>query len=273
MGNETKHIIPDGFLWGGAVTSFQTEGAWNEDGKGPSIVDARPVPEGFSDWKVAVDFYHRYKEDIQLFKELGFNAYRTSISWSRIFPDGEGEPNEKGLEFYDNLFDELLANGIQPVITLYHFDLPLALAQKYNGFLSRKVVDLFEKYARTVFQRYRNKVKYWITFNEQNLILTEPELWGVTLPTHPQERESLIYQLCHNVFVAHAKAVKALHEIIPDGKMGGMITYLTTYPATCKPEDALANAKAKEYLIDFFLDTFIRGQYPKYMMNELEKRI
>ncbi|OUM91381.1 glycoside hydrolase family 1 protein [Caldibacillus debilis] len=272
MGNETKHIIPDGFLWGGAVTSFQTEGAWNEDGKGPSIVDARPVPEGFSDWKVAVDFYHRYKEDIQLFKELGFNAYRTSISWSRIFPDGEGEPNEKGLEFYDNLFDELLANGIQPVITLYHFDLPLALAQKYNGFLSRKVVDLFEKYARTVFQRYRNKVKYWITFNEQNLILTEPELWGVTLPTHPQERESLIYQLCHNVFVAHAKAVKALHEIIPDGKMGGMITYLTTYPATCKPEDALANAKAKEYLIDFFLDTFIRGQYPKYMMNELEKK-
>jgi 6-phospho-beta-glucosidase len=271
MEQSRRNIIPDGFLWGGAVTSFQTEGAWNEGGKGLSIVDARPIPEGHSDWKVAVDFYHRYKEDIALFKELGFNAYRTSIAWTRIFPDGEGEVNEEGLGFYDAVFDELLANGIQPVITLYHFDLPLALAKKYNGFASRKVVDLFETYARTVFERYRDKVKYWLTFNEQNLVLTNPHLWGATLP-EGEDPEAFAYQVCHNVFVAHAKATKALHEIIPDAKMGGMVTYLTTYPATCKPEDALANMKAKELLVDFYFDVFARGAYPKYVTRRLEAK-
>ncbi|CAH0346474.1 glycoside hydrolase family 1 protein [Bacillus sp. CECT 9360] len=270
MENKKLNVIPDGFLWGGAVTSFQTEGAWNEGGKGPSIVDARPVPEGFSDWTVAIDFYHRYKEDIALFKELGLNTYRTSISWSRIFPDGEGAANEEGLKFYDDLFDELLANGIQPVITLYHFDVPLALAEKYNGFASRKVVDLFDKYVRTVFERYGKKVKYWLTFNEQNLVLTHTELWGVTLPEIDQE--ALRYQVCHNAFIAHAKAVKALHELVPDGKMAGMVTYITTYPATCKPEDVLANMKAKELLNDLYFDVFSHGEYPTYVTSQLQKK-
>jgi 6-phospho-beta-glucosidase len=265
-----ENIIPENFLWGGAVTSFQTEGAWNEGGKGPSIVDVRPIPEGFSDWKVAVDFYHRYKEDIALFKELGFNAYRTSISWTRIFPDGEGEPNEEGLQFYDDVFDELLANGIQPIITLYHFDLPLPLAQKYNGFASRKVVDLFDKYVRTVFKRYRNKVKYWLTFNEQNLVLQRPSLWGASFTG--VNDEALRYQVAHNAFIAHAKAVKALHEIIPDGKMAGMITYQLTYPYSCKPEDVIANAKAKELLTDFFFDIFANGEYPSYISSQLQKK-
>ncbi|MGG3922447.1 glycoside hydrolase family 1 protein, partial [Geobacillus thermodenitrificans] len=245
MPSQRQSIIPDNFLWGGAVTSFQTEGAWNEDGKGLSIVDARPIPEGHSDWKVAVDFYHRYKEDIALFKELGFTAYRTSIAWTRIFPDGEGEPNEAGLAFYDAVFDELRANGIEPVITLYHFDLPLALAKKYNGFASRKVVDLFERYARTVFERYRGKVNYWLTFNEQNLVLENPHLWGAICPDD-EDPEAFAYRVCHHVFIAHAKAVKALREIAPEAKIGGMVTYLTTYPATCQPEDALANVQAKE---------------------------
>lgn len=265
-----KNIIPEGFLWGGAVTSFQTEGAWNEGGKGPSIVDARPVPEGFSDWKVAIDYYNRYKEDNALFKELGFNAYRTSISWSRIFPTGEGEPNEEGLQFYDNVFDNLLENGIQPVITLYHFDLPLALAEKYNGFASRKVVDLFEKYVRTVFKRYKDKVKYWLTFNEQNLFLAMPQLLGVTL-SDPKD-EALRYQAVHNAFIAHAKAVKALHEIIPDGKMAGMVTYMTSYPISCKPEDVIANIRAKELWNDFYLDVFARGEYPSYVSNYLAEK-
>ncbi|WP_322552636.1 glycoside hydrolase family 1 protein (plasmid) [Priestia megaterium] len=264
-------IVPENFLWGGAVTSFQTEGAWNKGGKGPSIVDARRVKEGFSDWKTAIDFYHRYKEDIALFKELGFNAYRTSISWSRIFPNGEGEPNEEGLQFYDSVFDELLANGIQPVITLYHFDLPLHLSHKYNGFASRKVVDLFEKYARTVFKRYGQKVKYWLTFNEQNLVLTRPEYWGVTL-LNDQSQEKVRYQVCHNVFVAHAKAVNALHELVPGGKMAGMVTYLTTYPATSRPQDTIANIKAKELLVDFYLDVFAHGTYPTYVTSQLDKK-
>lgn len=264
-----KNVIPKNFLWGGAVTSFQTEGAWNEGGKGASIVDARPIPEGHSDWKVAVDFYHRYQEDIALFKELGFNAYRTSISWSRIFPDGEGEPNEEGLQFYDDVFDELLKHGIQPVITLYHFDLPLALAEKYNGFASRKVVDLFEQYARTVFQRYKDKVKYWLTFNEQNLILVKPEYWGATKGV---ELEVVQHQIVHNTFVAHAKATKALHEIIPDGQMAGMITYFMTYPYTPKPADALANYQTKEVLNDLYFDVFARGKYPTYITSLWEKK-
>jgi 6-phospho-beta-glucosidase len=270
MPKKFENTIPEGFLWGGAVTSFQTEGAWEEGGKGPSIVDARPIQEGFSDWKVAVDFYHCFKEDIALFKELGFNAYRTSISWARIFPTGEGEPNEEGLQFYDNLFDELLVNGIQPVITLYHFDIPLALAQKYNGFASRKVVDLFEKYVRTVFERYRDKVKYWLTFNEQNLFLTQPNLLGVDVTD--ENNEALSYQAVHNSFIAHAKAVKALHEIILDGKIAGMITYMTTYPISCKPSDVIANVKAKELLIDFYCDVFANGEYPTYVTSQLEKK-
>lgn len=271
METKNDHVIRDGFFWGGAVTSFQTEGAWNEDGKGPSIVDARPIKAGQSDWKVAVDFYHRYKEDIALFKELGFNAYRTSISWSRIFPDGEGEVNEKGLQFYDDLFDEMLANGIQPIITLYHFDLPLALRQKYNGFASRKVVDLFDRYARTVFKRFGHKVKYWLTFNEQNLVLTNPEFWGVTL--HGEENEeALRYQVTHHAFIAHGKAVKALHELVPGGQMAGMVTYMATYPNTCKPEDALANMKAKELLVDFYFDVFAYGEYPAYVTSNLKRK-
>ncbi|PJI07184.1 MULTISPECIES: glycoside hydrolase family 1 protein [Clostridium] len=271
MVNRKLNVIPENFLWGGAVTSFQTEGAWNEGGKGPSIVDAREIKDDFSDWKVAVDFYHRYKEDIALFKEMGFNAYRTSISWARIFPDGEGEVNEEGLKFYDDVFDELLRNGIQPVITLYHFDVPLALAQKYNGFASRKVVDLFEKYARTVFKHFKDKVKYWITFNEENLMFNMPEHWGVKL-SGDETDEALRYQMCHNVFVAQAKAKKTLKEIIPDAKMGGMAAYTTLYPASCNPKDNLALIKAKEFFIDFYFDIFAKGEYPSYITSYLKEK-
>ncbi|GKU24027.1 glycoside hydrolase family 1 protein [Clostridium folliculivorans] len=271
MGENNKGIIPEGFLWGSAVTSFQSEGAYNEGGKGVSIVDKREIPEGFSDWTVAVDFYHRYKEDIKLFKELGINSYRTSISWARVMPNGEGEVNEEGLKFYDDLFDELLANGIEPVITLYHFDVPNALAEKYNGFASRKVVDLFADYAKLVFERYKDKVKYWITFNEQNLVLIMNEYWGVTTP-EGANREALAFQVCHNVFIAHAKATKLLHEIIPDAKMGGMVAYTTTYPITCKPEDALANQKVKELFNDLYFDVFAHGEYPTYITSLWNKR-
>lgn len=266
---EKMNVIPKNFMWGGAVTSFQTEGASDQYGKGLSIIDARTVPENHSDWKKAIDFYHGYKEDIALFKEMGYNAYRTSIAWSRIFPDGEGEVNEEGLKFYDDLLDELIANGIEPVMTLYHFDLPLALAKKYNGFSSRRVVDLFEHYAKTVFERYKEKVKYWLTFNEQNLVLLNPEYWGVTDTILSDAQK---YQVCHNVFVAHAKATKAMREIIPNGKMGGMISYLSTYPASSKPEDVLANLKAKERLIDLYLDVFASGEYPTYVTADLKDK-
>ncbi|PRR83786.1 glycoside hydrolase family 1 protein [Clostridium vincentii] len=266
MKNTNK--LPKDFMWGGAVTSFQSEGAYNEGGKGLSIVDTRPVQEGHSNYNTAVDFYHNYKEDIALFEELGFNSYRTSISWARIFPDGEGEVNEEGLQFYDDLFDELLAKGIKPIITLYHFDIPLALAKKYNGFYSRKVIDLFEKYSKVVFNRYKDKVKHWITFNEQNSVFGGLNHYG-TAPLEGMDKIAFTHQICHNLFVAHAKATKALHDIIPDAKMYGMINFIGIYPATCKPEDVLYAEKLKEFNL-VFLHVFSKGEYPTYYTAPLE---
>jgi Beta-glucosidase/6-phospho-beta-glucosidase/beta-galactosidase len=259
--------LPQDFLWGGAVTSFQIEGAWNEGGKGVSIVDNRVVNEGISDWKVAIDFYHKYKEDIALFKELGLKAFRTNIAWTRIYPDGE-TLNEEGLRFYDDVIDELIKNDITPVMTLYHFDMPLVLQEKYNGFASRKVVDLYEKYVRTVFERYGHKIKYWVSFNEINSVMMT-DFYGAKCPENA-ERETFNNQLIHNVLIAHSKATKALHEIVKDGKMGGMVNYMQLYPATCNPEDTILMKKLKEGMSDLYLDVFSSGEYPKYHTSRLQ---
>jgi 6-phospho-beta-glucosidase len=258
------------FLWGGAVTSFQIEGAWNEGGKGVSIVDSREIKPGVSNWNTAIDFYHRYKEDISLFKELGLNSFRTNIAWSRIFPDGENV-NEEGLIFYDNVIDELLNNGIEPVLTLYHFDMPLALQEKHNGFISRKVVDLFEKFAITVFKRYGDRVKYWVSFNEMNSATLMTDLYGTKCPEN-MDKNTFENQLIHNVLMAHSKATKALHDIVEDGKMGGMVNYMQLYPATCNPEDSLLMKKFKERIADLYLDVFARGEYPAYYLTDLKNR-
>lgn len=262
--------LPENFLWGGASTSFQMEGAWNEDGKGVSIVDNRPVKEGVSDWKVAIDFYHKYKEDIALFKELGLKSFRTNIAWTRIYPDGETSLNEEGLKFYDNLIDELIKNDIEPVMTLYHFDMPLVLQEKYNGFASRKVVDLYEKFAKTVFERYSHKVKYWVSFNEINSVMMT-SLYGAECP-EGVDKLSFNNQLIHNVLIAHSKATKALHEIDKDGKMGGMVNYMQLYPATCNPEDTILMKKFKEGMSDLYLDVFSRGEYPGYFLSNIKKQ-
>ena len=157
--------LPKNFYWGGSVSSFQTEGAWDEGGKGLSSYDVRPTDPRFSDWKVGIDFYHRYKEDIALLREMGCSFYRFSIAWARVLPDGDGEPNEEGLQFYDNVIDELIQNGITPMICLYHFDTPYRLERDFNGFASRYTVDCFERYARLVMARYGGRVKHWMTFN------------------------------------------------------------------------------------------------------------
>ncbi|MDV4150848.1 glycoside hydrolase family 1 protein [Clostridium sp. AL.422] len=267
--NKNIGTLQQNFLWGGAVTSFQIEGAWNEGGKGISIVDNRPIKEGASDWNVAIDFYNKYKEDIALFKELGLKSFRTNIAWTRIYPDGENL-NEEGLKFYDDLIDELVNNGIEPVMTLYHFDMPLVLQEKYNGFASRKVVDLYEKFARTVLERYSDRVKYWISFNEINsTIWTEP--YGAKCPDGVNE-DKFYCQMIHNVFIAHSKATKILREIDKDGKMGGMINYLFPYPATCNPEDTVLMTKFKEYTSYLYLDVFSRGEYPNYYISSLRNK-
>jgi len=267
-----KMVFPDGFLWGGAVAANQIEGAWNQGGKGVSTADLQPRgidgeiavrPGTNGNLKdIAIDFYHRYPQDIKLFAEMGFTILRTSIAWARIYPNGdETEPNEEGLAFYDRLFDEMAQYGIQPLITLSHYEMPFGLVKKYDGWSSRQVIDLFERYARTVFTRYRHKVKYWLTFNEINMALHAP-FTGAGLMGERSKQE--IYQALHHQLVASARAVKACHEIIEEAKIGCMLLGAVRYPISCKPEDLLqAQQENREWL--FFGDVQARGEYPAWV--------
>lgn len=267
-----KKTLDSNFYWGGSVSSFQTEGAWDEGGKGLSIYDVRPTNPEFSDWKVAIDAYHRYDEDIVLMKEMGFNFYRFSICWSRIIPNGDDEINEEGVKFYNDLIDKLIAAGIEPMITLVHFDMPYKLVKEYNGFASRKVVDLFERYARVCMERFGDRVNHWMTFNEQNLHATMLRVSNAEeIPEGVSEAKHL-YQVNHNVFIAHCKATKALRELIPDAKMCGMTTVSNFYPEKCTPQNNLFAKQAYNYINAFHSDVFVNGEYPSYMVSYLENR-
>lgn len=226
-------VFPEGFLWGGAVAANQCEGAYNEDGKGLSIQDVLPhglkgeitqAPTKDNMKLVGIDFYHRYKEDIKLFAEMGFKVFRTSIAWSRIFPDGdEMVPNEKGLQFYDALFDECLKYGIEPLVTISHYETPLHLARTYNGWANRRMIDFYEQYVRTIFARYGGKVKYWLTFNEINSVLHSPFMSGGICTPKEKLSEEALYQAVHHELVASALATKIAHEMMPGAKIGCMI--------------------------------------------------
>lgn len=266
--------FPDDFLWGGAVAANQVEGAYLEDGKGLSTSDVQPQgvfgpvvervagDSGIKD--VAIDFYHRYPEDIKLFAEMGFSCLRVSIAWTRIFPNGDEQaPNEAGLAFYDRLFDELAAHDITPLVTLSHYEMPWGLVKQYGGWGSRQTITFFERYARTVFARYGEKVKLWLTFNEINMSLHAP-MTGVGLPETSSKGE--VYQAIHHQLVASALAVKACHEIIPDAKIGNMLLGGLMYPLTCRPEDVL-EALQENRAWQFFGDVQCRGAYPGYMLR------
>lgn len=263
--------FPKKFYWGGSVSSFQTEGAWNEGGKGLSIYDVRPTKEGFSDWKVAIDFYHRYKEDIALMKEMGFNFYRFSVCWSRIIPNGDDEVNEEGVAFYNRVIDELLANGIEPMITLVHFDMPYHLVKEYNGFASRKVVDLFERYARVCMERFGDRVKHWMTFNEQNLHGMDLIPSNAEIIPEGMNPQQFLFQVNHNVMIAHCKAVKALRELVPDAKICGMVAYSLSYPTSSDPRANMIAALSNDFANNFHIDVFTKGKYPPFMVNYLNK--
>ncbi|WP_160677608.1 glycoside hydrolase family 1 protein [Clostridium sp. C8-1-8] len=272
MAKEIK--FPEGFLWGGATAANQFEGAYNEDGKGLSTQDIAPrgivgplteEPTEDNMKLIGIDFYHRYKEDIKLFAEMGFKTFRLSIAWSRIFPNGDDkEPNEKGLEFYDKVFDELAKYGIEPLVTISHYETPLALAKNYDGWVNRKLIGFFENYVRTIFTRYKDKVKYWLTFNEINSALHAPYMSaGIWTPKENLSKQDL-YQAMHHELVASALAVKVGHEINPDFKIGCMILGVPNYPLTSKPSDVLkAMEQDRENL--FFADVHVRGEYPRYM--------
>ncbi|MEA5353476.1 6-phospho-beta-glucosidase [Vibrio parahaemolyticus] len=264
--------FPDNFLWGGAIAANQVEGAYNLGGKGLSTSDMLPNgilsphqmreerTPGIKD--LAIDFYNRYPEDIALFKEMGFTCLRLSIAWSRIFPNGdELEPNEEGLAFYDKIFDELAKHDMQPFVTLSHYEMPYALVENYGGWGDRRVIEFFERYAKTVLERYKDKVKLWLTFNEINMSLHAP-FTGVGLPEDATEQQ--IYQAIHHQLVANAKAVKLCQEIVPNGKIGNMLLGAMNYPYTCNPDDVLAAMHENNKWL-FFGDVQTRGQYPGYM--------
>jgi 6-phospho-beta-glucosidase len=265
--------FPEGFLWGGAVAANQCEGAYLDDGKGLSIQDIAPKgivgpitaePTKDNMKLIGIDFYHKYKEDIKLFAEMGFKVFRTSIAWSRIFPNGDdAEPNEKGLEFYDNLFDECLKYGIEPLVTISHYETPLNLAKKYDGWRDRRLIGFYENYVRTIFTRYKDKVKYWLTFNEINSIVHAPFLSGGIMTEKEKLTKNDVYQAIHHELVASALATRIGHELMPDSKIGCMVIATPVYPLTSNPDDIIKmQERDRENLL--FTDVHVRGKYPVY---------
>ena len=277
------------FLWGGAVAAHQLEGAWNKGGKGVSVCDVltagshkkarelKPINDGDSYYPnhSGIDHYHLYKEDIALFSEMGFKTFRMSIAWSRIFPNGDDlEPNEEGLIYYDNFFDELVNNHIQPVVTLSHFEMPYHLVVKYGGFKNRKLIDFFVKFAKTVIARYHKKVKYWLTFNEiNNQMNTDNFLFPFTnsglLFSEKDNKKEQMFQALHHELVASARVKKFAQKNYPDLMIGCMIAWSPIYPNSCDPEDNMAALKTM-HSRTICGDVSVRGHYPKYIIKEWE---
>lgn len=267
------------FLWGGALSNVQAEGGYLEDGKGLNVYDTLVVtPEKgiapmFCDTSVATDHYHHYKEDIDLMAEMGFKAYRFSVVWSRIHPMGDDQqPNQKGLDYYEDMVDYLLEKGIEPVVSLVHFDMPDHLLREYNGFLNKQVIDFYAKHVESVVERLKGKVKYWITYNEINLAPYQSDLVAGAYLPEGMKKSEMFAQLTINTQVAHAKAVEAIKRVDPLAKVGGMIGHAPFYPLTCKSEDIIA-ADFKNKMHNYLpYDIMTSGQLPNYFINYIENR-
>lgn len=277
------------FLWGGATAANQCEGGYDEGGRGLANVDVVPIgkdrfpvitgkkkmfefdEDHFYPAKIAIDMYHRYKEDIALFAEMGFKTYRMSIAWSRIFPMGdEKEPNEAGLKFYEDVFKECQKHGIEPLVTITHFDCPMHLIKEYDAWRSRELVGFYENLCRVIFNRYKGLVKYWLTFNEINMILHAPFMGAGLYFEKGENEEQIKYQAAHHELVASAIATKIAHEVDPENKVGCMLAAGAYYPYTCNPEDVWASRKSDRENY-FFIDVQSRGEYPAYALKEMER--
>ncbi len=277
----TTTNFPDGFLWGGATAANQLEGGYLDGGKGLSIQDVMPKgimappTEGPTDDNlkhVGIDFYNRYAEDIALFAAMGFKTFRFSIAWSRIFPKGdELEPNEEGLAFYDRVLDELEKHGIEPLVTISHYETPLHLAQQYDGWVSRELIGFYERYARVLFERYGSRVKYWLTFNEINSVLHAPLLSGGILTPKEQLSEQDLYQAIHHELVASALATKIAHEVAPNAQVGCMLIAMPVYPLTPSPADALKVMEVDHSNL-MFGDVHVRGEYPGFALRLFKEK-
>jgi len=287
-------VLREDFLWGGATAANQLEGAWNVDGKGASVSDMctngsvkQPKwitttihPDRLYPSHEAIDFYHHYAEDIALFAEMGFKTFRLSINWTRIYPTGEEtEPNEKGLEFYDKVFDCCQKYGIEPLVTISHYELPYALVEKYNGWEGREVIDCFVRYCKTIFERYQDKVKYWLTFNEINAgtlpfgaVLSTGTVRGYEGPAMAApENKQARFQALHHQLVASAIVVKWAHEHYPRFKLGDMNIFGVSYPLTPDPDDVLANQQGSNMMNWFCSDVQVRGEYPYFAKRYFEE--
>jgi len=277
----TTTPFPQGFLWGGATAANQVEGAYDQGGKGLSVQDVMPrgivgprtaEPTADNLKLEAIDFYHRYAEDIALFAKMGFGVYRFSIAWSRIFPKGdETEPNEEGLAFYDRVLDELEKHGIEPLVTISHYETPLHLAETYDGWTDRRLIGFYENYARTLFERYGSRVTYWLTFNEINSLLHAPFMSGGINTPKEQLSDAQLYQAMHHELVASARATRIAREVAPNAQIGCMVLSMPVYPLTPSPADALA-------VMDFdhsnlvYGDVHTRGAYPGYFLRTLREK-
>ena len=297
--------FPKHFLWGGAVAANQLEGAWLEDGKKPNITDVM-VGIGSKDpglkwnaetkkWEMAldpdkkylshegIDFYHRYKDDLKLMAGMGYNCFRTSFAWGRIYPDGdETEPNEKGLAYYEDLVDTMKELGMEPVITLSHYETPLHLLTEYGGWSNPKLIEFWKNYVTTVFNRFKGKVKYWLTFNEVNSLLRNPLVGAGILDIDPADpndpcgsiTEQDKWDAYYNILVANAWTVKLGHEIDPDCQVGCMLTCsgVATYPYNCNPDNILGALDAQRFNVFYFGDPFCLGIIPGYVKRRWKEQ-
>lgn len=290
-------MFPKEFLWGGALSAPQAEGAYDVDGKTLTIPDCH-VYNDKNDRKVTkqvqlnrgaieeakvskerkfpkrwgIDFYHKYKDDLKLFKEMGFKVFRYSISWARILPQGDYNVNEKGLEFYDQLIDEIISNDMIPLITISHFDFPIVLVDKYSGWYSRELIDLYVHYCKILFDRYKDKVKYWITFNEINMSIKAGQKTLGILNEGQENYEQMLFQGLHHQFVAAAKVTEYAHSLNADLQIGSMVAYFTTYAHTCNPDDAFAMLQEDQMKNQFYLDVLNKGEYPYYSWTYMKNR-
>ena len=262
--------FPKDFLWGASTSAYQVEGANLSHGKGPSVQDVKKVPEGTSDLTVCADFYHRYKEDIALMAEMGFKVYRFSISWSRILPRGTGEVNQEGIDFYNNVINECLKYNIIPLVTMFHFDMPQALEER-GGWEKRESIDWFVNFAKVMYENFGDRVKYWLTINEQNVLILSGDIIGTTTLTGPEKYKSL-YQQNHHMLVAQAKAMALCHEMVEGGKIGPAPNISLAYPASCKPEDQLAAQNLNAIRNWLYLDMAVYGEYNHLAWAFMEKR-
>ncbi|GAA5417228.1 aryl-phospho-beta-D-glucosidase BglC [Paraliobacillus ryukyuensis] len=273
MYHDKLDSFPPGFLWGAASAAYQIEGGWNTDGKGASIWDEFTKIPGKTyqgtNGDVAVDHYHRYQEDVRLMAEMGLKTYRFSVAWSRIFPDGSGKVNEKGLQFYEDLIDALLANQIEPVLTLYHWDIPKSLQDSYQGWESRQAIEDFSQYCQVLFHRFKDKVTYWVTFNEQNVFTAMGYRWQ----SHPPNVADVkrMFQANHVINLANATAIKEFRSIVPNGKIGPSFGYGPIYSYDCQPNNVLAALNGEEFQNHWWLDVYVHGKYPKVTFRHLER--